>query len=139
MSLNKVMLIASVGKDPEVREANGAKVATFTVATNERYKDKNGEYQTTTDWHNIVAWRGTAEVVEKYIHKGMQVYIEGKIRTRSWDDSNGNKKYVTEIIAESVQMLGKREDSQQPAPQRPQHTTPLIDGVVEPDDSDLPF
>ena len=139
MSLNKVMLIASVGKDPEIREANGAKVASFTVATNERYKDKNGEYQTTTDWHNIVAWRGTAEVVEKYIHKGMQVYIEGKIRTRSWDDANGNKKYVTEIIAESVQMLGKREDSQQSAPQqRPQHTTPIVDDLP-PDDTGLPF
>ena len=134
------MLIGTVGREAEIRETNGTKVASFSLATNERYKDKNGEYQTITDWHNIVAWRGTAEVVEKYIHKGMQVYIEGKIRTRSWDDANGNKKYVTEIIAESVQMLGKKEDSQQPAPQqRPQHTTPIVDGIVEPQDDDLPF
>lgn len=134
------MLIGTVGREAEIRETNGTKVASFSLATNERYKDKNGEYQTITDWHNIVAWRGAAEVVEKYIRKGMQVYVEGKIRTRSWDDKDGIKRYVTEIIAESVQMLGKKEDSQQLAPQqRPQHTTPLIEGVVAMDDSDLPF
>lgn len=140
MSLNKVQLIGLTGKDPEVREANGTKVASFTLATSERYKDKNGDYQTNTEWHNIVAWRGTAEVVEKYIHKGMQIYVEGKIKTRSWD-KDGEKRYVTEIIADSIQMLGKKEESQQSAPQQRQQyqTSPLVDGVVEPEDGDLPF
>ena len=142
MSLNKVMLIGSVGKDPEVKDANGAKVATFTLATNERYKDKNGEYKDNTEWHTIVAWRNTAEVVERFVRKGTPLYVEGKIRTRSWEDSNGNKRYVTEIIAESVQMLGKKDggapSNAEPVAQRPQyHTTPIVAG--EPMDDDLPF
>ena len=115
MSLNKAMLIGNVGKDPEVRYLDGsngqAKVATFTLATTERYRDRNGETRENTEWHNIVAWRNTADVVEKYVKKGTQVYIEGRIRTRSWDDQTGNKRYTTEIMADTLQLLGKRQDN----------------------------
>ena len=114
MSLNKAMLIGNVGRDPEVRYLdgnNGAKVATFTLATTERYRDRNGEIRENTEWHNIVAWRNTADVVEKYVRKGTQLYIEGRIRTRSWDDQTGNKRYTTEIIADTLQLLGKRADN----------------------------
>ena len=115
MSLNKAMLIGNVGKDPEVRYLDGsngqAKVATFTLATTERYRDRNGETRENTEWHNIVAWRNTADVVEKFVRKGTQVYIEGRIRTRSWDDQTGNKRYTTEIMADTLQLLGKRQDN----------------------------
>ena len=109
------MLIGNVGRDPEVRYLDGnsgqSKVATFTLATTERYRDRNGETRENTEWHNIVAWRNTAEVVEKYVKKGTQVYIEGRIRTRSWDDQTGNKRYTTEIIADTLQLLGKKSDN----------------------------
>ena len=120
------MLIGNVGRDPEVRYLdgnNGAKVATFTVATTERYKDRNGETRENTEWHNIVAWRNTADVVERFVRKGTQVYIEGRIRTRSWDDQTGNKRYTTEIIADTLQLLGKKSDNpgaQQGGYQQPQ-------------------
>ena len=115
MSLNKAMLIGNVGRDPEVRYLEGkdgnAKVATFTLATTERYRDRNGETRENTEWHNIVAWRSTADVVERFVKKGTQVYIEGRIRTRSWDDQTGNKRYTTEIIADNLQLLGKKSDN----------------------------
>lgn len=115
MSLNKVMLIGNVGKDPEVRYLDGAsgnaKVATFTLATTERYKDRNGETKENTEWHNIVAWRGLADICEKYVKKGTQVYIEGRIRTRSWDDQSGGKRYTTEIMADNMQLLGRKADN----------------------------
>ena len=115
MSLNKVMLIGNVGRDPEVRYLDGqsgnAKVATFTLATTERYRDRNGETRENTEWHNIVAWRGNADVAERFIRKGTQLYIEGRIRTRSWDDQTGNKRYTTEIIADNLQLLGKKSDN----------------------------
>lgn len=149
MSLNKVMLIGLVGKDPEIREAQGNKVASFTLATSERYKDKNGEYQTNTEWHNLVCWK-QAEFVEKYITKGAQVYVEGKLRTRSWDDSNGIKRYVAEIIVNDIKPLDRKRDGQQgqhesahsPAPaqktqQKPQTTA--MPYPTEVDDDDLPF
>ncbi len=109
------MLIGNVGRDPEVRYLDGqggnAKVAQFTLATTERYRDRNNELRENTEWHNIVAWRGNADVCEKYVRKGTQLYIEGRIRTRSWDDQTGNKRYTTEIIADSVQLLGKKSDN----------------------------
>ena len=114
MSLNKAMLIGNVGRDPEVRYLegnNGAKVATFTLATTERYRDRNGETRENTEWHNIVAWRNTADVVEKFVRKGTQLYIEGRIRTRSWDDQSGNKRYTTDIVADTIQLLGRRPES----------------------------
>ena len=108
------MLIGNVGRDPEVRYLegnNGAKVATFTLATTERYRDRNGEVRENTEWHNIVAWRNNADVAERFIRKGTQLYIEGRIRTRSWDDQTGNKRYTTEIIADTLQLLGKKSDN----------------------------
>ena len=115
MSLNKVMLIGNVGRDPEVRYLDGnsgnAKVATFTLATTERYRDRNGETRENTEWHNIVAWRGNADVAERFVRKGTQLFIEGRIRTRSWDDQTGNKRYTTEIIVDNLQLLGKKSDN----------------------------
>lgn len=120
MSLNKVMLIGNVGKDPEVRylENNpsaqpGAnpKVAQFPLATTERFRDRNGETRENTEWHNIVAWRGLADLAEKYIRKGSQIFIEGQIRTRSWTDQAGAKQYRTEIVANAIQLLGKKQDN----------------------------
>jgi single-strand DNA-binding protein len=109
MSVNKVILIGHVGKDPEVRylESN-TPVCKMSLATSEVYKNKAGERVTTTEWHNVVLWRGLAEVAEKYVKKGTQVYIEGRIHTRSWDDKDKNKHYTTEIVADVLQLLGKR-------------------------------
>ena len=112
MSLNKVMLIGNVGRDPEVRYLEGnAKVATFTLATSERFKDRNGELRENTEWHNIVAWRANADVAEKFIHKGTQIYVEGRLRTRSYTDQAGVKKFTTEIQADTIQLLGRRPDA----------------------------
>ncbi len=116
------MLIGNVGGDPNVRYLEGnAKVASFTLATTERYKDRSGEQRENTEWHNIVAWRSTADVVENYVKKGTQLYIEGKIRTRNYTDQSGVKKYVTEIVADSIQLLGKRSDD---AASTPVHSAP---------------
>lgn len=106
--INKVILLGNVGKDPEIRHLdNNVTVASFSLATSETYKNKSGEKVTNTEWHNIVVWRGLAEVAEKYIKKGSQIYVEGKIRTRSWDDKDGNKRYTTEILCENLQLLGR--------------------------------
>jgi single-strand DNA-binding protein len=113
MSVNKVILIGNLGKDPEIRYiSDNVPVANFSIATSESYKDKNGEWQEATEWHNVVAWRNLAERAEKYLKKGKQVYVEGKIRTRSWDDKDGNKRYTTEIVADTLQVLGKREEGE---------------------------
>ena len=110
MSLNKVMLIGNVGRDPEIRHlANNSMVARFPLATSEKFKSKSGETQEQTEWHNIVCWRSLAELSEKYIKKGKQLYIEGRIRTRTWDDKDGQKKYFTEIVGDVVRLLGSRE------------------------------
>jgi single-strand DNA-binding protein len=107
-SLNKVMIIGNLGKDPEVRSVtSGAKVANFPVATTESYTDKTGQRVDKTEWHNIVLWRGLAEVAEKYLRKGSQVYLEGRLQTRSWDDQNGQRRYMTEVVADNLVMLGK--------------------------------
>lgn len=114
MSVNKVILVGNVGKDPEVRYFdNGSAVANFTLATTERgYTASNGTVvPERTEWHNIVVWRGLAQVVEKFVKKGTQVYIEGKIRTRSYDDASGNKRYVTEIYADELQLMGRKSDN----------------------------
>ena len=111
MGLNKVLLIGNVGKDSETRHLDsGVSVSQFTLATSETYTSKTGERVTNTEWHNIVTWRGLADFAEKYIKKGRQVYIEGRIHSRSYDDKNGVKRHVTEIYADSVQLLGKRTD-----------------------------
>ncbi len=112
MSFNKVILLGNVGKEPEVRHLeSGIAVATFTLATTERYKDRNGALADNTEWHNIVCWRNLAELSEKYITKGTQLFIEGKLRTRSWTDQAGVKRYTTEIVADNIRLLGKKGDN----------------------------
>lgn len=113
--LNKVHLIGRVGKPVEIRTTDNSKVASFTLATSERFKDRNGEVKEQTEWHNIVVWGKLADVCEKYVQKGSTLYVEGKLRTRSWDDKDGNKRYVTEILASAIQLLDKKENSSAPA------------------------
>src|SRR5579872_4712450 len=109
-SVNKVILIGNLGKDPEVKYTpSGVAVAKFSIATNERYKDKGGEWQDRTEWHNLVAWQRTAEIVGEYVKKGSKVYIEGRLQTSSWDDKEtGQKKYKTEIVAQELVLLDRR-------------------------------
>ena len=109
-SVNKVILIGNLGKDPEVKYTpSGTAVAKFSLATNERYKDKAGEWQDRTEWHNIVAWQRLAEIVGEYVKKGSKIYIEGRLQASSWDDKeSGQKKYKTEIIANDLVLLGGR-------------------------------
>ncbi len=151
MSVNKVILVGNVGRDPEVRylERNVA-VANFSLATTERgYTMQNGtQVPDRTEWHNIVAWRGLAEIAEKYFKKGMQLYVEGKIQTRSWE-KDGVKRYTTEIYAENIQMLGRKGDSDGGAPgattapaetsQAPVASNDPDIAPAEEDDSGLPF
>ncbi|MDR1984869.1 MAG: single-stranded DNA-binding protein [Prevotellaceae bacterium] len=112
MTLNKVMIIGNAGKDPELRHLdNGVSVVTLPVATTERYKDRNGEVKEQTEWHNVVFWRLLAEFTEKYVRKGSQLFIEGRLRTRNWEDQSGNKKYVTEIVADNIRLLGRRPEN----------------------------
>lgn len=113
MSVNKVILVGHLGKDPELRYTpSGDAVATFSIATSERFKARDGQMQEKTEWHNIVAWRQLAEICGKLLHKGKQVYVEGKIQTRSYDDRDGNKRYITEIVIDQMQMLGSKGDSE---------------------------
>lgn len=115
MSINKVILIGNVGKDPEVRHLeSNVSVAHFTLATSDNYTNKSGEKVTTTEWHNIVCWRGLATVAENYIRKGSQIYVDGKIRTRSYDAPDGTKRYITEVYAETLQLLGKKNENTTP-------------------------
>ncbi|MEQ8909017.1 MAG: single-stranded DNA-binding protein [Vicingaceae bacterium] len=141
--INKVILVGNLGKDPEVRHLeNGASVANFPIATTETYKDKNGNRQEQTEWHNIVLWRGLAQVAEKYLNKGSQVYIEGKIRSRSWQDKEGNTRYTTEIVGDNMTMLGGRNNDNSPA----KSAEVVSDAKAAPErndgneaDDDLPF
>ncbi len=111
MSVNKVILVGNVGKDPETRYLDETTAITkFPLATSETYKNKSGEKVSNTEWHNVVLWRGLAQVAEKYVKKGTQIYIEGRIKTRSYDDADGNRKYITEIVGDQMQMLGRRPD-----------------------------
>jgi single-strand DNA-binding protein len=156
MSVNKVILVGNLGKDPELRYTPaGAAVATFSLATSERYKDKSGEMQEKTEWHNIVAWRQLAEICGKYLHKGKQVYIEGRIQTRSYDDKDGNKRYITEIVADQMQMLGRvgeenggqtraggESRQSRPTSQTAARSTPAYEDFADPPfnpDDDIPF
>ncbi len=120
-SVNKVILVGNLGKDPEVKYTpSGTAVAKFSLATNEKFKDKAGEWQERTEWHSIVAWQRLAEIVGEYVRKGGKLYLEGRLQTSSWDDKeSGQKKYRTEIIAQDIVLLdGRRDDgpSERPAP-----------------------
>jgi single-strand DNA-binding protein len=144
--INKVILVGNVGQDPEIRYTgdvnNGAKVATIRLATTERYRDRNNNLQEHTEWHNVVAWRGQADLVEKYVKKGTQLYIEGRLRSRTWEDQTGAKRYAIDIVADTIQLLGRRQDSQsqqngysapsQPAYQQPAQQTYQQPGVQQP-------
>jgi single-strand DNA-binding protein len=108
--INKVILIGNLGSDPEIRNLeNGAKVAQFSIATSETYKDKDGNKQEQTEWHRIVVWRALADIAESYLKKGSKVYLEGKLRTRSWTTKENTTQYTTEIIGDKIQMLDRRE------------------------------
>lgn len=143
------MLIGNVGADPEIRylEGNNAqnstKVASIRLATTERYRDRaSGETKEITEWHRISAWGGNADIAEKYIRKGTQLYVEGRIRTRSWTDKDNNPRYSTEILADTVQLLGRRSDnpaSQAALQQQTPHPVPQPQPVSPADDDDLPF
>lgn len=114
IALNKVILVGNLGKDPEVRHLEGGvAVASFSLATSESYKDKSGQRIEQTEWHNIVVWRALAESAEKHLKKGMTIYIEGKLRTRSWDDK-GYKRYMTEIVGDTFTILSKKESISPP-------------------------
>ena len=144
--INKVILVGNLGRDPEMRYTqNGIAVCSFSLATSESYKDRNtGERVTQTEWHNVILWRGLAETAEKYLRKGSSVYIDGKIKTRKWEDQQGQTRYTTEIIGDTMQMLDKRDASSAPMPQ-PQPaaqseqtaSAPQPPASTEPDD--LPF
>lgn len=144
--VNKVILVGNLGKDPEVRHLeSGVAVASFTIATSETYKDRNsGEKKTLTEWHNIVLWRGLAEVAEKYLHKGDQIYIEGRLRSRSWEGESGTR-YITEIVGDNMVMLGGRRNSEQesapsaPAQEKVQKTADVPPAIQNDEEDDLPF
>lgn len=160
MALNKVMLIGNVGADPKVRYWDGAgngqssKVASISLATTEKYTSRTGESKENTEWHSITAWRNLADLAEKYIKTGSQIYVEGRLRTREYTDPSGAKRYRTEILADSIMLLGRRSDneggyqSQQWQPQQPasrpapsyQATpAPAVDIDTNAGDDDLPF
>src|SRR4051794_31563785 len=108
--VNRVMLIGNLGKDPDVQYLEGnIAVAKFSLATTETYKDRAGKLISQTEWHTVVLWRGLAELAQKYLHKGSLVYIEGRLRTRSWEDKEGNKKFATEVVGDNLIMLDKRD------------------------------
>jgi single-strand DNA-binding protein len=147
-SVNKVILIGNLGKDPEVRHLeNGAVVANFSIATSEVYTEKStGERKEVTDWHDIVVWRGLAEIVEKYVKKGYKVYVEGKLKKRSWQDKEGNTRYTTEIIADELSILSRPEGAERSSEQKQTYTsegTPItptkIDELLSESKDDLPF
>jgi single-strand DNA-binding protein len=109
--VNKVMLIGNLGKDPDVQHLEGnIAVAKFPLATTETYKDRTGKLISQTEWHTVVLWRGLAELAQKYLHKGSLIYVEGRLRTRSWEDKEGHKKFATEVVADNLIMLDKKAD-----------------------------
>ncbi len=137
--VNRVILLGNLGNDPEVKTFDdGNKLARFPIATNETYKNRNGEKVSATEWHNVVVRRGLADVVEKYLKKGNQVYVEGKLRTRKWQDKDGNNRYTTEVHVDNMTMMGgPKSDSQ------PQQTQESVPHAEEPpmisEGDDLPF
>lgn len=119
--VNKVILIGNLGRDPDIQYIDGnIAVSKFSLATTETYKDRSGKQVSQTEWHTIVLWRGLAELSQKYLHKGSLVYIEGRLRTRTWEDKDHNKKHATEIVADSLVMLDKRSDNLDPG-EEPDH------------------
>lgn len=139
-SLNRALLIGNVGNDPEIRTLNNeqGKVASFRLATTERYKDRNGEVKENTEWHQVTAWGKLADIVEKFVKKGSQVYAEGKITTRKWTDKDGNDRYATEIRADGLQILGRRDEAK-PAPRQEESSALKALKAEDNPEQDLPF
>lgn len=147
MSINKVILVGNVGKDVETKEVgNGNKVANFSLATSESYTDKQGQKQTVTEWHNLVIWGKLAEIAEKYVTKGQQLYVEGKIKTRSWE-KDGQKHYTTEIYVDNLQILSKKQEQNEQQHESQPETglqqksikQQIIENITQPEEDDLPF
>jgi single-strand DNA-binding protein len=143
-SLNRVTLIGNVGKDPDVSFTQGGiPVARLSLATSESWKDREGNVQEHTDWHFVVLWRGLAEIAQKYVKKGSKIYVEGKLKTRSYDEKDGTRKFVTEIVAENVLLLDRphsAESSSSPTPNSTQSSAPeLTSNAYGTSDDDIPF
>ena len=135
--VNKVILLGYLGKDPEIQHFDsGVKKAAFSLATTETYKNKEGNKVEQTEWHNIVLWRNLADVAEKYLKKGAQIYIEGKIRTRSWEDKENNKRYVTEVIGDNMTMVGNKKGASSDISNI---ETTSNEPIASAPDDDLPF
>lgn len=140
MAVNKVILVGNLGKDPELRYTpSGDAVATFSLATGEKFKGRDGQMQERTEWHNIVVWRQLAEVCGKFLHKGKQVYIEGKIRTRTYDDRDGNKRQITEVVADQMQMLGSKDTGGERSTSAPRNPPESDDAPPFNPDDEIPF
>lgn len=158
MSVNKVILVGRVGENPELKDLSGSKVVNFSLATSEKFKDKNGEKKENTEWHRVTAWGALAEIIAKYATKGQQLYVEGKIQTRTYDDKDGVKKYSTEIVAKEITLLGSKGSGDSTATSTPaaantsapastgkgtsnqnSNTNAPVVHTVGGDDDDLPF
>ena len=140
-SVNKVILVGNVGKDPDVKYApSGVAIAKFSLATNERFKDKSGEWQDRTEWHNVLAWQRLAEIVGEYVHKGDKLYIEGKLQTSNWEDrQSGDKKFRTEIVARDIVLLGAPDATEHGTRHVDEDREPVVAGAGEITDEDIPF
>lgn len=135
--VNKVILVGRLGRDPEVRYTpSGTAVANFSIATSEQWNNKDGEKQERTEWHKIVAWRRLGEICGEYLHKGSQIYIEGRLQTRDWEDRDGNKRYTTEVIAQTMQMLGSADKGGKA--ETTDERFPVEEPITVPED-DIPF
>ena len=138
--VNKVILVGNLGSDPTLRYTpNGTAVCNFNIATSERFTNKEGEKETRTEWHRIVTWARLAEICNEYLKKGKQVYIEGRLQTRSWEDQNGNKKYTTEVVAANMVMLGRTGDAPMDVPSQDVPEEESVAPAAAGDDDDLPF
>jgi len=138
--VNKAILVGNLGKDPEIRHLdNGVAVANFSLATTESYTNKQGERVNQTEWHNVVLWRGLADIAEKYLKKGNSVYIEGKIITRKWEDKDGNVRYSTDIVADKMTMLGSKQESASVAQPKNNEETNSSNSSEQLNNDDLPF
>jgi single-strand DNA-binding protein len=138
--VNRVMLIGNLGKDPDIQFLEGnIGVAKFSLATTETYKDRSGKLISQTEWHTVVLWRGLAELAQKYLHRGSLVYIEGRLKTRSWEDKEGNKKFATEIVGDNLIMLDKRSEGGQHGMEGEGHGPNDMPPLAEGPDEKLPF
>jgi len=140
-SVNKMILVGNVGQDPEVKyTTSGVPVAKLSLATNERFKDKNDAWQDRTEWHSVVAWQRLAEIVGEYVHKGSKLYIEGKLQTSTWEDKqSGERKYRTEIVARDIVLLGSRDSGDEGSPERSSDESNAEAAASGITDSEIPF